>query len=222
MSNRTFSILAITYNKMHPFVVEIKKQKILPLYSHQDTEVLIQVISACYHEGIRFFELTNRTANASDVFKSLKSHCISHFPDLKLGVGTIKNVRDAELFCSLGADFLVSPIVSIDLISYTKSNSVFWIPGCATPSEVGLAETNEIELVKIFPANLIGGLGFIKTMKEIFPMMQFLATGGINGDKEEINSWLMAGATAVGLGSSLFGKELPDFDKIASILKANK
>lgn len=207
---------------MHSFVVEIKKQKILPLYSHQDTEMLIKVLSVCYQEGIRFFEFTNRTSNAPEVFESLKSYCTNHFPELKLGVGTIKNVADAELFCSLGADFLVSPIVSIDLISYTKSNSVFWIPGCATPSEVALAENNEIEFVKIFPANLLGGLGFIKTMKEIFPMMHFLATGGINGDKEEINNWLLAGTTAVGLGSSLFGKELPDFDKIAFTLKANR
>jgi 2-dehydro-3-deoxyphosphogluconate aldolase/(4S)-4-hydroxy-2-oxoglutarate aldolase len=138
-------------------------------------------------------------------------------PGLLLGVGTILNAKDAETFSN--ADFLVSPIISADLIDYTTVRNIFWIPGCSTASEIALAKNAGINLVKIFPVHLLGGTAFLKTMKDIFPTMKFLATGGIQADRDEISKWLNNGADAVGIGSQLFGKEIKDIHQISETLK---
>lgn len=195
----------------------ILTQKILPLYSHSSIEVMKHVITACYHAGITCFEFTNRTENAVAIFNEMKDYCKTKMPDLMMGVGTILNIRDAEAFSN--ADFLVSPIISVELIHYTSEKNILWIPGCSTASEIALAKNAGINLVKIFPAHLLGGTTFLKTMKDIFPEIKFLATGGIKAERDDINNWLNNGADAVGLGSQLFGKEIKDIQQISETLK---
>lgn len=197
----------------------IRKQKVVPLHSHPDIGVMKELITACYGAGIRCFEFTNRIAEADQVFYELKKYCKVNFNDLKLGVGTIKSTTDAETFHSIGTDFLVSPIISTELIDFTKSRNIPWIPGCSTASEVGQAENAGIDLVKIYPANLLGGPAFIKAMKDIFPSMQFLPTGGVKADKAEIATWLNSGAIAVGLGSQLFGKAPLDISQLSKTIR---
>ncbi|MBY0435921.1 MAG: bifunctional 4-hydroxy-2-oxoglutarate aldolase/2-dehydro-3-deoxy-phosphogluconate aldolase [Cyclobacteriaceae bacterium] len=191
----------------------------MPLHSHPDVGVMKELVTACYEAGIRCFEFTNRIAEADQVFYELKKYCKSNLYDLKLGVGTIKNTTDAETFHSIGADFLISPIISTELIDFTKSRNILWIPGCSTASEVGQAENAGIDLVKIYPANLLGGPAFIKAMKDIFSTMQFLPTGGIKADKAEIATWLNSGAIAVGLGSQLFGKAPLDINQLSKTIR---
>lgn len=194
----------------------ILNQKILPLYSHSEIEVMKKVITACYHAGIKCFEFTNRTENAVTIFNEMKDFCKTEMPGLLLGVGTILNVKDAEAF--FNADFLVSPIISAELIHYTSSKNILWIPGCSTTSEIALAKNAGISLVKIFPAHLLGGTAFLKTMKDIFPSMKILATGGIKANSGEINNWLSNGADAVGLGSQLFGNGIKNTQQISETL----
>lgn len=182
----------------------ILSQKILPLFSHEDLAVNKAMIKASYDAGVRCFEFTNRRPSAFDNFMKLKQYCDKELPGMILGCGTIKNIFDAEDFTAAGADFLVSPVISEDLIDFSEYKNIPWIPGCATASEIAMAAEAEISLIKIFPANLLGGISFIKTMKEIFPEIKMMATGGIKADADEIKSWLENGADAVGLGSLLF------------------
>jgi 2-dehydro-3-deoxyphosphogluconate aldolase/(4S)-4-hydroxy-2-oxoglutarate aldolase len=194
----------------------IISQKVLPLYNHADIDKVKLAIKTCYDAGLKCFEFTNRNENAPEVFDELKKYCVAEMKDVLLGVGTIKNIPDAEIFRA--ADFLVSPYISQQLVEYTVANKLLWIPGCSTTSEIAMANNAGIKMVKIFPANLLGGPAFIKTMKDIFPAMKMIATGGMKADKIELNNWFDNGVDAVGIGGQLFGKDNVDVQHIHNTL----
>jgi 2-dehydro-3-deoxyphosphogluconate aldolase / (4S)-4-hydroxy-2-oxoglutarate aldolase len=192
-------------------------QKILPVYSNAALDENIKVLNASYNAGLRRVEFTNRHDNAIAIFKSLMQHCIDLLPGMKLGAGTIMNTGDAALFTEHGAAFLVSPLISQQLIDYTLTHGIEWIPGCATGAEIGMAQNAGIALVKLFPISSLGGPDFIKSMKGPFYKMKFQASGGIKGDPEEVKALLDAGADIVGLGNSFFQSAMSEEEMTAKI-----
>ncbi len=186
----------------------ILQEKFIPLYTHTDVEVCKNVMRICYENGVKVFEFTNRNTNSFDIFIELRHYRDAVLPEMKLGIGTIKNAVQAKRFIEAGADFLISPVVLEEIHKVCEKENILWIPGCATPSEVCLAENWGLSLVKIFPAKQLGGPSYIEAIKAIFPEMQFMATGGVEASREEIQKWYNAGVTLVGLGSQLFSKEL--------------
>lgn len=186
----------------------ILQEKFIPLYTHTDAKVCKNVMRICYENGIRVFEFTNRNTNSFDIFIELKQYRDAELGEMKIGIGTIKNASQAKRFIEAGADFLISPVVLEEIQEVCKKQSILWIPGCATPSEVCLAENWGLSLVKIFPAKQLGGPSYIEAIKAVFPEMQFMATGGVEASREEVQKWYNAGVSSVGLGSQLFPKEL--------------
>ena len=195
----------------------IIQNKILPLFCHADAELAKKAVHACYDAGLRCFEYTNRVPEAPEVFYALKQYCTASLPGMLLGVGTIKNEADAGMFPT--ADFYVSPFITAPLLKLMGVKKQLWIPGCSTASEIALAVAAGIPLVKIFPANLLGGPAFIKAMKEIFPATKMLATGAMRADKAVLREWFDAGTDAVGIGSQLFGKNGIDALQVEATLK---
>ena len=194
------------------------QQKIIPVYSDAHTARNQKIISACYKAGLLYFEFTNRHENALEEFDALKKYCDSALPGMVLGAGTIKNIADAEMFLSAGAAFIVSPLISMELVEFMKKKQLLWIPGCATASEIGLAENKGLKVVKIFPAKQMGGPSFIRAMKGPYPAMQFIATGGIGANAETIKKYFESGADAVGVGTAVFNPDFSD-KKIIKIIK---
>jgi 2-dehydro-3-deoxyphosphogluconate aldolase/(4S)-4-hydroxy-2-oxoglutarate aldolase len=186
----------------------ILQEKFIPLYTHTDVDVCKNVMRICYENGIKVFEFTNRNTNSFDIFIELKQYRDAELPEMKIGIGTIKNAAQAKRFIEAGADFLISPVVLEEIQEVCEKENILWIPGCATPSEVCLAENWGLSLVKIFPAKQLGGPSYIEAIKAVFPEMQFMATGGVEASREEIQKWYNAGASSVGLGSQLFPKVL--------------
>jgi len=181
----------------------IGKYPVIPVYYHEDKDTCINVLKASYAGGIRVFEFTNRGEHAPENFKAMLEYRNAHFPDLKLGIGTIKTVAQADQYISIGADFIVSPIVKEDIAKLAFSNGMLWVPGCMTPTEINFAEELGASLVKLFPGDTLGP-GFLKAIKPLFPGLKFMPTGGVDVNKESIDSWLNAGVTALGFGSKLF------------------
>ncbi len=186
----------------------ILKEKFIPLYTHTDLEVCKNIMRICYKNGIKVFEFTNRNINSFEIFIELKRYRDSELPEMKIGIGTIKNAAQAKRFIEAGADFLISPVVLEEIQKVCKKVNILWIPGCATPSEVCLAENWGLSLVKIFPAKQLGGPSYIEAIKAVFPEMKFMATGGVEANKVEVQKWYNSGVSSVGLGSQLFPKEL--------------
>ena len=182
---------------------------LLPLYYHESQEVSSNILRALYKSGVRILEYTNRGANASINFKALKVVAVQEMPDLLLGIGTIKTAEKAKEFLNLGADFIVSPIVSVEVAKVVYAQNLAWIPGCLTPTEIHEAQTLGATLVKIFPGNLVGP-SYIQTIKDIFPDLIFMPTGGVEPEVENLKSWFGAGVSAVGMGSKLLKTNLID------------
>jgi 2-dehydro-3-deoxyphosphogluconate aldolase/(4S)-4-hydroxy-2-oxoglutarate aldolase len=185
----------------------VQQTGFIPLFTHAQISTCRNVLKTSYDAGIRLFEFTNRNANSFDIFTELRQYCNEQLPEMVLGIGTIKNAQQAEQFIRAGADFLISPLILEEIQQVASVHKKLWIPGCATASEIGLAEYWGIDTVKIFPARQLGGPGFIKAVKAVFPNMQFVATGGVEPTAEDIGSWFRGGVTAVGIGSQLFPED---------------
>lgn len=200
---------------------DILKEKFIPLFTNIDVEVCKNIMRICYENGINVFEFTDRNENSYVVFKELKAYRDIALPQLRIGVGTIKNAAQAKLFIEAGADFLISPVVLEEIHLICQEKKILWIPGCATPSEIALAENWGLSLVKIFPAKQLGGYSYIEAIKSVFPKMLFMATGGVEPNKEDIEKWYEAGVSSVGLGAKLFPKEMlanHEYDKMSAHL----
>ena len=199
----------------------IQKQGVLPLYFHEDAAVSIEVLKALYEAGIRVIEYTNRGDNAFANFKQLKTVCADSYKDMCLGIGTIKSKDAANAFIEAGADFLISPCWSDEVLAVTAEKNIFWIPGCMTSTEIANAETKGITMVKLFPGSLLGP-SYITAIKEVFPAMQFMPTGGVSLDKNNLEGWFKSGVVAVGMGSKLISKDIladKDYNSITQLTK---
>ena len=197
----------------------IFQQGVLPLFFHPDPTVSVEVVKALYKGGIRTIEYTNRGEAALKNFTLLKKVAKDEFPDMQLGIGTIKSAEAATAFIDAGADYLISPGFAPGVAEVLKSQKILWIPGCMTPTEIMLAESNDIDFVKLFPGNILGP-GYMQAIRELFPTMKFMPTGGVELDKENLGGWFKAGVSAVGMGSKLITKAILDnreYDKLTSL-----
>lgn len=199
----------------------IPEQGILPLYFYKDTEVSLNVLRALFNAGVRTVEYTNRGEAALKNFREMKRLCESELKGMYLGIGTIKNADSAKAFIDAGADYIISPGLVEDAARVADQNNMLWVPGCMTPTEVIRAEQLGARFVKLFPGNILGP-AFVSAIKELFPEVMFMPTGGVDLDKENIAGWFKAGVTAVGMGSKLISKQLleaKDYSKIESLTK---
>jgi len=199
----------------------ILQQGILPLYFNPDETVSIEVLRAIYNAGIKAVEYTNRGEAALNNFRKLVEIRNKEMQGMLLGVGTVKNLKHAEEYVAGGADFLVSPGFVEEVADYANSRNMFYAPGCMTPSEIIAAENNGIGFIKLFPGNLLGP-EFVITIKDIFPKLLFMPTGGVDTTKENIESWFKAGVCAVGMGSKLISKKLMEQKDYATIEKMTR
>jgi 2-dehydro-3-deoxyphosphogluconate aldolase/(4S)-4-hydroxy-2-oxoglutarate aldolase len=194
----------------------IIKQGMLPLYFNSNEEVSLDVLKAIYRAGVKAVEYTNRGDAALANFKKMVALRNAEMPGLLLGVGTIKNMQHANDYMAAGADFLVSPGFVPDVAAYCVSNDIFYAPGCMTPSEIIAAENAGIKFIKLFPGNMLGP-EFLTTIKDIFPKLLFMPTGGVDTTKENREGWFKAGVCAVGMGSKRISKKLMEAKEYGTI-----
>ena len=183
------------------------KAKLLPLYYDDSVETSIEILHALYKGGIKILEYTNRGENALSNFKQLKRVAVDTMPYLFLGIGTIKTKIEAEQFIEAGADFIVCPSINPEVGKVAEKANLLWIPGCMTTTEIATAEQAGATLIKIFPGNILGP-EYINAIKDIFPKLKFMPTGGVEAEKDNLNAWFKSGVVAVGMGSKLITKEI--------------
>ncbi len=185
----------------------IKDQGLLPLYFNPDETISINVLKALYSAGIRAVEYTNRGEEALDNFKAMVKLRNSEMPNLYLGIGTLKNLSDAERYANAGADFLISPGFVPEIAAYANDNHMLYAPGCMTPTEIIAAENSGVTFIKLFPGNALNP-EYLSSIRSVFPKLLFMPTGGVDPTAESINAWFNAGVCAVGMGSKLVTSDL--------------
>ncbi len=199
----------------------IVQQGILPLYFNADETVSIETLRAIYRAGIKAVEYTNRGEAALKNFQAMVKVRDAEMKDMLIGVGTVKNVAQATDYINAGADFLVSPGYVAEVADYTHAKGLLYAPGCMTPTEIIAAENNGVKFIKLFPGNMLGP-DFLSSIKEIFPKLLFMPTGGVDTTKENIEGWYKAGVCAVGMGSKLISKKLMEAKDYATMESETK
>jgi 2-dehydro-3-deoxyphosphogluconate aldolase / (4S)-4-hydroxy-2-oxoglutarate aldolase len=184
-------------------ISKLNRVAIVPLMYHADIDVCKHRVKACYDAGILAFEFTNRGDNAIEVFKQLAVFVAKDCPDLALGIGTIYDGGTAQSFIDIGAQFIVQPVTSAEVGEVCAKNETVWIPGAMTVTEVHNATLLGADVVKIFPANILGK-AYIKALRGPMPLVKLMVTGGVKANKEDVAEWLSAGVNNVGLGGQLF------------------
>mgnify|MGYP003575018125 CR=1 FL=1 len=209
-------------DKKVPVLQALLQQKMLPLYFHKSINISVGVLQALYKGGIRVVEYTSRGEAALENFKQLKKLVDQSMPGMLLGIGTIKTAEQAKAYVTADADFIVCPTINPEVGVVAKGAGLLWIPGCMTPTEIANAEGAGAELVKIFPGNILGP-GYISAVKELFPGLMLMPTGGVEVKKENLEAWFDSGVVAVGMGSKLITKqamEAEDYEDIAQAAEA--
>lgn len=185
----------------------IISQGVLPLYYHAEESVSLDILRSLYRAGIRAVEYTSRGEAALGNFTKMVEIRNAEMPEMLLGIGTIKTLGQAEEYYKAGADFFISPGFVPEVAGYLIPKEVLYSPGCMTPTEIIAAEKAGVTFIKLFPGNVLGA-GFMSAVKDVFPNLKFMPTGGVDTTKESIESWFKAGVSAVGMGSRLISKEL--------------
>ncbi len=203
-------------HKKEEILQAIIKQGVLPLYFYPDAAVSIQIMKALYEAGIRVIEYTNRGTTALENLKKLKQAIKKDCKGMILGLGTVTDGVTAEKALGAGADFLISPGFVKEVLTVSRKHQVLWIPGCMTPTELIKAGQSGIRLVKLFPGNLLGP-EFVLSVKELFPDLLFMPTGGVEPKTENLHAWFSAGVSAVGMGSKLLPKSLIEKKEFAEL-----
>lgn len=184
----------------------MKRTGVVPLFTHDNAEEAQQVIEAAYRGGVRVFEFTNRKKNSYDVFVHLLKQR-SNYPELMIGIGTIMDGATTKKFIDAGADFIISPILRLEMAEVCRAHHKLWMPGCATLTEIVTAKENGAEVIKVFPGSVLGP-GFVSSILPVVPDLQLMITGGVEPNEKNLSAWFKAGAMCVGMGSQLFTKEI--------------
>jgi len=177
------------------------------LFFNNDIELNKKVLKACYDGGAKLLEFTARGDFAHEVFGDLIKYTVKELPGMIMGVGSVSDAAQASLFMSLGANFVVTPLLREDIATVCNRRKVLWSAGCGSLTEIARAEELGCEIVKLFPGDIYGPQ-FVKSVKGPQPWTSIMPTGGVSPTEENLKGWFDAGVTCVGMGSKLISKDI--------------
>lgn len=190
-----------------PLIDLLAAQKALPLFNCGDASTGMKVLEALHAGGMRLVEFTNRSAGALDVFRALVAEAAVRLPDMVLGAGTIIDRTQAEAFHAAGARFIVAPNLDEDVGRYCGEQGLPWCPGTGTVTEMIRAHRLGAAVIKVFPADALGGPAFIKGVRGPCGWLKLMPSGGVTLDEANLEAWFAAGVFCVGMGSHLVDAE---------------
>ena len=166
-----------------------------------DSSKLIKVAEAIYEGGISGIEITMTVPDAIKVIEEA-SKSIGDY--MNIGVGSVLDAEKAQRAIDAGARYVVSPIFKKEIVETSHSNDVPVMPGAFTPTEIQTAYEAGADIVKVFPADVVG-MAFFKGVLAPMPHLKLMPTGGVS--LTNAGDWIKAGACAVGVGSALVDKQ---------------
>ena len=148
---------------------------IVPVIVLDDKKYALPLAKALLSGGIGAAEVTFRTSAGPDAIKEITSEC----PEMLVGAGTVLTVEKCKEAIASGAKFIVSPGFNREVVKYCLDNDIPVLPGCSNPSEMTEAYNLGLKVVKLFPAENLGGIEYIKSCGAAIPL-RFMPTGGVN------------------------------------------
>jgi 2-dehydro-3-deoxyphosphogluconate aldolase/(4S)-4-hydroxy-2-oxoglutarate aldolase len=171
---------------------------IVPVVRAATVENATRAVEAICAGGIPILEITMTVPNATSVIR----HVIREYGNTALiGAGTVTTREQAEQCIRAGAEFIVSPGLSIPVLMMAQECAKLAIPGALTPTELMQAQDNGAKLIKIFPCGNVGGPKYLESLRAPFPNATLIPTGGVNASNAA--GYISAGAFALGVGGDL-------------------
>jgi 2-dehydro-3-deoxyphosphogluconate aldolase/(4S)-4-hydroxy-2-oxoglutarate aldolase len=168
----------------------------------EEPRAMVSVAKSLAEGGIKFVEITMTVPGAIEIIREATSQLKG--TDIYIGPGTVLDAPTARAAILAGAAFVVGPCFDPEIAEMCHTYGVFYAPGAMTPQEIITAWKGGADVVKIFPAENIGGPGYLKTIKEPFPQIELMPTKGVNFDTAA--AYIKAGAIAVGVGTAVVSK----------------
>jgi 2-dehydro-3-deoxyphosphogluconate aldolase/(4S)-4-hydroxy-2-oxoglutarate aldolase len=195
---------------------QILDSGIIAVVRSPDSQQLVEVVRALADGGITVAEITMTVPDALDVLRQVRRALGER---VLLGAGTILDAETARAALLAGAEYLVAPTVNLDVIRLAQRYSKLVLPGAFTPTEILTAWEAGADIVKVFPADVLGA-AFFKAMRGPLPQVRLMPTGGV--DLSNAADFLKAGACCLGLGSQLVEPRAVaerDFDRIRDLAR---
>lgn len=154
----------------------LKMAGIIPVIQIEDAKDAVPLCNALRNGGLPVAEITFRTQAAADAIRNIHQA----MPDIILGAGTVLTVNQVDQAIDAGASYIVSPGLNPNTVKRCQDRDVPIIAGCSNPTDIEKALEMGLNIVKFFPAQVLGGLSMIKALSGPFSQVNFIPTGGID------------------------------------------
>ena len=151
------------------------EEGIVPVIKMNDAKNAERLAETLLGGGLKTAEITFRSDAAEETIARISKR----YPEIFVCAGTVLTVENAKRAVSAGAKAIVSPGIGRKVVEWCLENEVPVAPGCATPSDIQTCIEYGLDFVKIFPAEVLGGVNFIKALAGPFGFMKFMPTGGV-------------------------------------------
>jgi 2-dehydro-3-deoxyphosphogluconate aldolase/(4S)-4-hydroxy-2-oxoglutarate aldolase len=155
--------------------------RVIPVLTPKTTQLGTAVSRILWEAGLRFQEITLRSPAALDTIAALKQD----LPELVVGAGTVVTPQLGEAAIAAGARFLVSPGSTKDLLPFAIDCGVPFLPGAATVSEIMHLQEMGCTAAKLYPAESLGGVSYLKSLWGPLPSMRFCPSGGVDIERAQ-------------------------------------
>jgi 2-dehydro-3-deoxyphosphogluconate aldolase / (4S)-4-hydroxy-2-oxoglutarate aldolase len=182
------------------------------LRSRSPAEHTLRASRAIARAGVRHIEITLTSPGALEVIAAL-----ARDTQAIIGAGTVTTPELLDSVVDAGARFIVTPVVTLPVVARARARNIPVICGCSTPTELWTAHQAGADLLKVYPAQHLGGPEYIRTILQPLEGLKLVPTGGVQ--VEDVAAYLRAGAFAVGVGDTAFDVTLPD-DELAHRARA--
>jgi 2-dehydro-3-deoxyphosphogluconate aldolase/(4S)-4-hydroxy-2-oxoglutarate aldolase len=183
---------------MDAVIAKIGQIGVLPVIRAADLEQASRAVDAIREGGIPAVEITMTVPGAPALIEAVARQ---YGKDTLVGAGTVLSADQAKACIDAGAEFIVSPGLSISVMTTAAAAGKLAIPGALTPTELMHATKAGAKLIKIFPCGSVGGPKYVKSLLAPFPNAALVPTGGVN--LSNAAEYIAAGAFALGVGAEL-------------------
>src|SRR5712671_3959458 len=204
----------VTQSRSLAVTARVEALGVVAVIRLRDPARLRAVVDAMAEGGVRALEVTMTVPRAVELIRELAPTLPEGF---LLGAGTVTDAATARAVIDAGASFVVGPVFRPDVIAACHERDVPAMPGCFSPTEILAAHECGADIVKVFPATMLGPQ-FIKDVRAPLPQVKLMPTGGVTLDNA--GDWIRAGAVAVGLGSALLDGKAIDSGRF-DVIRAN-
>ena len=198
----------------------VARHRLVAIIRLDDLSNAVEISQALLDGGVYLQEYTLSNPAALDAIRTVRKQLpVFDSDEAAIGLGSVRNLNEAEQALDCGAQFVVTPITKVAVIERCRAANVPIMPGAYTPTEIAAGWDAGATFVKVFPARNLGP-GYIKDVLAPMPYLKLMPTGGI--DLNNMSAYFSAGASAVGIGGSIIDAQAvanKDWARLAAAAK---